>query len=278
MSPRKSPLITILDEIFANKRREVERQKEAVPPDEMRAAAEAAPLPLDFAAALRSSARRPALIAEVKFASPSRGVLVAEPDALGLAEIYRANGAAALSVLTDERYFHGRLEYLEAIAGRWPDLPLLRKDFICDPYQLYQARRAGADAVLLIAAMLSPAELGRLHSLACRLGLAPLVEVHSEEEVKMALDCGATLVGINNRDLRDFSVSLETALRLRPLLPAGVTVVAESGIQTPQDVRRLAEAGVDAILVGEALVTAPDVAARVRSLAHAVEAHPEREG
>ncbi len=270
--------MNILDEIFANKRLEVERQKEAVPPDEMRAAAEASPPPLDFVAALRTTAHRPALIAEVKFASPSKGVLLAEPDALGLAEIYRTNGAAALSVLTDERYFHGRLEYLEAIARRWPDLPLLRKDFICDPYQLYQARRAGADAVLLIAAMIAPAVLHALHALGCRLGLAPLVEVHSEEEVKLAMDCGATLVGINNRDLRDFNVSLETTLRLRPRLPAGVTVVAESGIQAPEDVRRLAQAGVDAVLVGEALVTAPDVAARVRSLVSAVEARPEREG
>jgi indole-3-glycerol phosphate synthase len=270
--------MTILDEIFAHKRREVEHQKQICPLDEVRAAAESVPAPLDFAAALRAAANKPALIAEVKFASPSKGVLVAHPDPLCLAQIYRENGATALSVLTDERYFHGCLDYLSAIAGRWPDLPLLRKDFICDPYQVYEARLAGADALLLIVAGLERKALWELHDLTVRLGLTPLVEVHSKVEVETALACGATLIGINNRDMRDFSVSLETTFRLCRLIPAGVTVVAESGIHSPEDVRRLGEAGVDAILVGEALVTAADIAARVRSLAGPMLASNSRQG
>ncbi len=265
--------MTVLEELFAQARREVARRKRLRPLQAlMKSAAESAAPPLDFAAALRAAPCKPALIAEVKFASPSRGVLVAEPDPLALAEIYRRNGAAAVSVLTEERSFHGRLEYLERIAARWPDLPLLRKDFICDPYQVYEARLAGADALLLIAAGLRPGELAKLHALARRLGLTPLVEVQSAAEVKAALECGATLVGINNRDLRDFRVSLETTERLRPLIPPDVCVVAESGIHAEADVRRMAAAGVDAVLAGEALVTAPDVAAQVRALAGRVPA------
>lgn len=258
--------MTILDEIFTHKRSEVARQKRLRPLTAIRAEAESAPPARDFAAALRTAVRRPALIAEVKFASPSRGILVANPDPLALAETYRRNGASAVSVLTDERYFKGRLDYLQRIAASEPRLPLLRKDFICDEYQVYEARAAGADALLLIVAGLPPDRLRRLQDLALELGLAALVEVHSEEELETALECGARLVGINNRNLHDFSVSLETTSRLRARIPAGVAVVAESGIHTGADVARMAAAGVDAILVGEALVSAPDTAARVREL------------
>lgn len=165
--------MTILDEIFAHKREELVRQKQIRPLDEIRAASEAAPPALDFAAVLRSAKHRPALIAEVKFASPSKGVLAAHLDPLWLASLYLENGASAVSVLTDERYFHGSLETLESIAKHWPTLPLLRKDFICDPYQVYEARLAGADALLLIVAMLEKEKLRELHSLACELGLTP---------------------------------------------------------------------------------------------------------
>jgi indole-3-glycerol phosphate synthase len=207
----------------------------------------------------------PALIAEVKCASPSRGVMVADFDPLRMAQIYHQNGAAAISVLTDERYFHGSLEYLRQIAAQPGRPPLLRKDFLCDPYQVYEARAAGADALLLIAAHLDLAVLEDLHALSRSLGMAALVEVHSREELELALRCVPALVGINNRDLRDFTVRTSTTLALRPFIPAGVKVVSESGIHSPHDAALLAGAGVDAVLIGEALVTAPDVAAKVRS-------------
>jgi indole-3-glycerol phosphate synthase len=196
-------------------------------------------------------------------------VLRRDFDPLRLAQIYRENGAAAISVLTDERYFGGCLDHLRQIAAGRPgelDLrpPLLRKDFLFDPYQVYEARAAQADAVLLIVAALPPALLRDLHGLALELGMAALVEVHTSGELETALDCQARLIGINNRDLHDFTTSLETTLRFRPLIPPGIPVVAESGIHTVEDARRLSQAGVDAILVGGALVTAEDVAGKVR--------------
>jgi indole-3-glycerol phosphate synthase len=263
--------MNILDEIFATKREEVAARLKTRPLAVVRREAEAARPALDFAGALRAAARRPALIAEIKCASPSKGLLAKDFDALRLAEIYRQNGASAISILTDERYFRGHLDYLSQVAERFaeggPRLPLLRKDFLCDPYQVYEARAAGADAVLLIAAYLDAAELSDLHSLTCALGMAALVEVHNQAELEAAAQLDLRLVGVNNRDLRDFSVRLETTLDLRPLVPEGVCLVAESGIHTPADVDRLRQAGVDAVLVGEALVTAPDVAAKVRELA-----------
>lgn len=257
--------MSLLDEIFAHKREEVADRQRLAPLAQVRAAAEAAPLARDFIAALNGPARKPALIAEVKCASPSRGLLAPDFDPLRLAKIYSQNGAAAISVLTDERYFRGRLEYLEAIAALDARPPLLRKDFLFGAYQVYEARAAGADAVLLIAAHLDLECLRDLHALALALGMAPLVEVHSLPELESVLLCSPVLVGINNRDLRDFSVSLETTFTLRAYVPEGVCVVAESGIHTPEDAARLADARVRAMLIGEALVTAPDVAARVRS-------------
>ena len=261
--------MTILDEIFAHKRVEVEQRRAALPLAELRTQAESSPPALDFVAALRrKDGQRPALIAEVKCASPSRGLIARDFDPLALARVYQANGASAISVLTDERYFKGSLEYLRQIAGLRPRLPLLRKDFLLDSYQVYEARAAGADAVLLIAAYLEPQRLAELHTLANELGMAALVEVHSQDELEKALAaCKPALIGVNNRDLRDFSVNLDTTLRLRPYVPAGTCLVAESGIHSPEDVARLAAAGVDAVLVGEALVAAGDTAGMVRSLA-----------
>ena len=258
--------MNILDEIFSTKYQEVAERQRTRPLSIVRREAETALPPRDFIAALRAAPEKPALIAEVKCASPSRGVLVKEFDPVRLAQIYQENGAAAISVLTDERFFKGHLDYLSQIAQLPNRLPLLRKDFICDPYQVYEARAAGADAVLLIAAYLAPGLLSELHALTCQLGMAPLVEVHSQAELELVLKVGPILIGINNRDLRDFTVHLETALNLKPVIPAGICTVAESGIHTPADAARVGAAGIDAILVGEALVTAADTAAQVRLL------------
>lgn len=268
--------MTILDEIFTHKRFEIARKKQVKTLVEVQAEAERAAPPMDFVAALRrgpfpsAHPLKPALIAEIKRASPSRGLLRADFDPVGLARLYRQNGASAVSVLTDERYFRGHLDHLRRVARDFsesgPRLLLLRKDFICDPYQVYESRAAGADAILLIAAYLEADRLQELHALSLSLGMAPLVEVHNEEEVTKALKCDPVLVGINNRDLHDFSVNLETTLRLRRLLPAGICLVAESGIRSREDVEVLSRARVDAILVGEAIVTATDVPGMVRHL------------
>jgi indole-3-glycerol phosphate synthase len=198
-------------------------------------------------------------------------VLIEDFDPLRLAGAYRQAGAAAVSVLTDTRYFQGHLEHLRAISAAQPGLPLLRKDFICDPYQVYEARAAGASAVLLIAAHLDAGLLRSLHQLILEAGMAPLVEVHNREEFEKTLSLNPRLVGVNNRDLHDFTVRIGLTLELRPLAPAGICFVAESGIHTPQDVMRLAEAHVNAMLVGEALVTAPNVGEKVRRLYSAVQ-------
>jgi indole-3-glycerol phosphate synthase len=261
--------MSVLTEIFAHKAVEVEALKLACPFDRIRAQALETPRPRDFTAALRKApGQRPALIAEIKRASPSRGLLMPDFDPVGLARLYRDNGASALSILTESRYFQGSLEILRQVAGLDLHLPLLRKDFIFDPYQVYEARAAGADAILLIAAYLESGPLQELHRLATELGLAALVEIHSQSELEKAQNaCQPALVGINNRNLADFTVDLSTTLRLRPLIPPAVCLVAESGIHTSADVDSLAAAGINAILVGEALVTAADPAARVRSLA-----------
>lgn len=259
--------MSILDEIFAYKREEVAERQRTLPLAAVCAAAESAPPARDFVGSLRAAPRKPALIAEVKRASPSRGLLVADFDPVRLAALYAENGAAAISVLTDARYFRGGLEDLRRVAQMEPRPPLLRKDFLYDPYQVYEARAAGADAVLLIAAHLPLDRMRDLHALALELGMAPLVEVHSRPELEAALQCSPVLVGVNNRDLRDFTVRLETTLALRPLIPAGVCVVAESGLHSSADVTRMGAEGVDAVLIGEALVTAADVAAKVRSFA-----------
>jgi indole-3-glycerol phosphate synthase len=258
--------MSILTKILDQKHAEVEELDAAV----LRSAAKDSPLPRDFLAMLqRRVGRQPGLIAELKRASPSKGLLAPNLDLLDAAEIYAANGAAAISVLTDRMFFQGSLETLRKLRfEREIDLPLLRKDFIIDETQLYEARVNGADAALLIAAALTDdSRLFDLHALALDLGLTPLVEVHNRAEVKRVLRIpGLKMVGINNRDLDTFQVTLETTESLRPLIPAGIAVVAESGIFHAEDVERLRRCDVDAVLVGEALVTAPDIAGRVREL------------
>jgi len=256
----------ILDEIVAHKRQELLLRRQRVPLAELEAQGSRRPAPLDFAAALRGERVR--LIAEVKRASPSRGMLCPGLDPIRLARIYAQNGAAAISVLTDSRFFQGELDHLGRIRrALGPAVPLLRKDFILDPYQVYEAYAYGADALLLIVAILPNGLLAELLALAGALGMAALLEVHDEAELKRALRLGPRLIGVNSRNLHDFSVDLATFGRLRPMLPGEVVAVAESGIHTAADVRRLAEMGADAVLVGEALVTAPDVAVKVRELA-----------
>jgi indole-3-glycerol phosphate synthase len=209
------------------------------------------------------------LIAELKRASPSKGILAPHLDLFQVADIYAQNGAAAISVLTDEKFFMGKLETLwELRFAHQSQLPLLRKDFILDEVQLYESRASGAEAVLLIAAALPDDQhFAELHTLALELGLTPLVEVHDEIETERALSLkDIRLIGINNRNLATFEVSLQTTEQLRPRIPSEIAVVSESGIFTAQDVERLSRANIDAILVGEALVTAPDIAAKVREL------------
>ena len=258
--------MTILDRIVDYKQNvELPARMRALPLEAVRERAAAAPPPRDLAAALRPPAAV-ALIAEVKRASPSKGVLSAAFDPLELAAAYVAGGAAAISVLTDAPFFQGDLAHLTAIRRQLDAVPLLRKDFIVDPYQVYEARAAGADALLLIAAILSGERLAELFGLARQLGMAALVEVHAATELPPVLALNPRLVGVNNRDLRSFEVDLETCLALRRLVPRHICLVAESGIATRADVERLAAAGVDAMLVGEALVTAADPAARIREL------------
>ncbi len=254
---------TVLDNILAHKVEEIAARKASASAATVIAAAREAPPPRDMLAAVRRETV--ALIAEIKRASPSRGILLADFDPVALATIYAANGAAAISVLTDERFFGGDLAHLTAVRAA-VSVPVLRKDFVLDPYQVYEARAAGADAVLLIVAALDDARLADLHALVTELGMAALVEVNEETELARALALGAPLIGVNNRDLRTFTVDLATTERLAGLLPEGVTLVAESGIFTVDDVWRMGAAGAHAVLVGEALVTASDVGERVREL------------
>jgi len=253
----------ILDDIVAARRADVAVAKRAVSLAELRARPGWAAPRRPFAAALR--ARRPAVIAEVKKASPSKGVIRADFDAVAIARRYAACGAAAISVLTEERHFQGRPADLEAIRAA-VDLPLLRKDFLFDAYQLAEARAWGADAVLLIAAVLADAQLVELQAAARELGLDVLVEAHTDDEVDRAVRAGATLLGVNNRSLHTFVTTLETAERLRARIPAGVEAIAESGIETPADVARLRAAGYEMFLIGESLMRRPDPGAALAAL------------
>lgn len=206
------------------------------------------------------------LIAEIKKASPSKGLLCQDFQPLRLARDFEASGAAAVSVLTEQKFFRGSLAYLEQVKRETKKLPVLRKDFIIDRYQLYEARAYGADAVLLIVAALKKAELMSFLKEAADLGLACLVEVHNSAELDTALESGADLIGINNRDLKTFEVDLETTFRLRELIPKDKIVVSESGIKCRHDIEKLAQAGVNAVLVGEALVTAADPGLKIKEL------------
>jgi indole-3-glycerol phosphate synthase len=249
-----------------HKREELGRRRVEVSRVELEQRSDARPRPRDLRRALTPAPGGVKLLAEVKKASPSRGVLAERFDPLALAEIYAANGAAALSVLTDEKYFQGSLDFLTAIRDR-VDVPILRKDFTLDEYHVWEARAAGADAVLLIVSILEAAQLRDLLQAAAGLGLQALVEAHTASEVDVAVTAGAEIVGLNNRDLKTFETRIETSLELLPLIPAGRVAVSESGFFTADQVRAVVAAGAHAVLVGEALVRAPDVAAKVRELA-----------
>jgi len=255
---------TILDKIVETKRVEIERAKAARPLEELRARLPDAPPVRDFFAAL-SAAGPIKLIAEVKKASPSKGIIRADFDPVAIAQTYEAHGASCLSVLTDEQYFQGSLEYLRQIRQA-VQIPILRKDFILDTYQLVEARAAGADAVLLIAECLDDCNLRKLHNEAVELSLTPLVEFYDPENLDRVLAAGASLIGVNNRDLRTFQVDLGHTIRLREKVPLDCVFVGESGIESREDALRLQSAGVDAMLVGESLMRQADIGAAVDRL------------
>ena len=262
---------TFLTRILEHKHQEIQRQRAKIPVSQLELLAEKAPPVRDFSAALRLPDRI-ALIAEIKKASPSRGVLIQHFDPLELARIYAENGASAISVLTDARFFQGSLKYLEGIRemqiATGHNLPLLRKDFILDPYQVLEARAYGADALLLIVAALDDQALHELLRYTHTLGMHALVEVHDQQECQRALAAGATLIGVNNRNLHTFETTLMTTQLVAQHLPEHQrpTLVSESGIVTREHVAQMRSWRADAILVGEALVTAPDIAERVREL------------
>ena len=255
---------TILDKIVADKRREIAAAKAALPERELLPRVADAPPPRDFFTALATPGPIK-LIAEIKKASPSKGVIRADFDPVAIARVYESHGATCLSVLTDEPHFQGKLEYLSAVRAA-VELPVLRKDFILDRYQLLEARAAGADAVLLIAECLDDCSLRSLHNAALELGLTPLVELYEPANLERVLTAGAVLVGINNRNLHTFEVDLEHTLRMRAQIPADHLVVGESGIATRDDALRLERGGVQAMLVGENLMRAADIGAAVDAL------------
>ena len=247
--------MTILDDILAQKREEVAAAKRTTPLDLLKTLPGYGRPTRSLRAAL--SAPGPLVIAEVKKASPSKGVIRPDFDPVQIAASYIRNGATALSVLTDRKFFQGSLQYLADIRAM-ARVPVLRKDFILDAYQLHEARAYGADAILLIAAALEPAALGLLHDEAGTIGLEVLVEVHSEEEIDRVRDIGVSIFGVNNRDLRTFHTSLDVTVRLADRIPKGALLVSESGIGTGRDVAMLMSHGVNAVLVGESLMRSPD--------------------
>jgi len=253
----------ILDDIVRDKRADLAVTKTRVPVEQLRER----PLFLEARRGFRDAlvARPRAIIAEVKKASPSKGVIRADFDPLAIATRYAENGAAAISVLTEERYFQGHLDYLAKIRGR-VGVPLLRKDFVFDPYQLYEARAYGADAALLIVAILEDAQLAELLWLTDELNLAALVEVHTRDELDRALAAGARTIGINNRDLRTFRTTLETSEELARHVPSGGIIIAESGIEGTADIERLERGGIHAFLIGETLMKAPDPGAKLAEI------------
>jgi indole-3-glycerol phosphate synthase len=256
--------MSFLDDVIASRRRDVAERKRHISPNALRGHARVRPPSRDFAAALRRVDRVPAVIAEFKRASPSAGS-ISSADVREIACSYERGGAAAISVLTEPRWFGGGLTDIAA-ASEACALPVLRKDFIVDEYQVWESAAAGADALLLIVAALPARQLRELRELAEHLGMQALVEVHDATEVQRAVESGAKIIGINNRDLRTLSVDPQTAARLRPLLPRECISVAESGYVEPDDLVRCAEAGFDAVLMGESLMRATDRVAALRSL------------
>jgi indole-3-glycerol phosphate synthase len=265
-------MASILDQIFADKRAELAEQRERVPLDTIKTAALEVPRPRDFVAALRC--RKPAIIAEVKRASPSKGDIFPGLDPAGVARDYQVAGAAAVSVLTD-RHFKGSLADLTSVRSV-VDLPILRKDFVYDPYQLYQTRAAGADCVLLIIAMLRAEQLQVLAGLANELGLAALVEVHNSEEFSRAGELGAELIGINNRDLHTFRTDRATTSELLRGYRGSALIVSESGIETPEHIRQLSADGARAFLVGESLLRGGTPRAALAALVSCFADMPQR--
>ncbi len=256
--------MNILEKILATKRQEVAREQAQVPLRELQARVADAPPVRDFIEPLLHP-DRVGLIAEVKRASPSAGVIREEFDPVAIAQAYQQGGADCLSVLTDQEYFQGHLDYLRQIRQQ-VSLPVLRKDFLIDPFQVYQARVAGADAVLLVAECLPGEKLDELYHLSLELGMTPLVELYDEENLPRVLELGARLIGINNRNLRTFVTSLDHTLKLIARIPSDRVVVSESGIHRPEHLQQLRQAGVRAVLVGEHLMRQPDVAQAVREL------------
>ena len=254
----------ILDDIVARKKKRLAELRKRSSYKEFEKAVVSAPEPRDLFSALKYG-EKPAVIAEIKKASPSAGQIRSHIEVSEIATSYERAGAAAISVLTEEDFFEGRLEYLKEARGA-VSLPMLCKDFIIDPIQVLTARSAGADGLLLIAALLSQSTLKELLAMARQLAMTCLVEVHDQEELSRVLETEARLIGINNRNLRTFQVSLETTFRLRPSIPSNRLVVSESGIQTRSDLHSLAAVGVDAVLVGTSLMRAEDPGAKLREL------------
>ncbi len=255
----------ILDRIVADNRQQLEDKKRQLPITELlRLASEQLPV-IDLAAVLQGDGVK--LIAEVKKASPSRGVIRPDFDPVEIAKIYAGNGAAAISVLTETLHFQGSLDHLrnirKALANK---LPLLRKDFIVDPYQVYESRAYGADSLLLIVALLKSERLQELLQLSHELNMSCLVEVHNETETETAINSRAKIIGINNRDLNTFKVDMNTTARLKSLIPSDRTVVSESGIKERNDIEKLSRLGINAVLIGESLMSAPDIATRMMDL------------
>ena len=259
--------MTILDRILETKRAEIAAAKERVSRAEIERRARGAPAPRDFVGALKAkiAGGRPAVIAEVKRASPSKGLLRPQFDPAAIAPSYENGGGACMSVLTDKEYFQGASEDLVAARGAC-SLPTLRKDFLVDPYQVYESRAFGADCILLIAACLSADAMSELEAHAHGLGMAVLVEVHDETELASTRALKTPLVGVNNRNLKTFETRIETTLDLLPRIAGGRLVVTESGIGSPEDVARLRSAGVHTFLVGETFMRAPDPGSALRAL------------
>lgn len=256
----------ILEQIVENKRIEVERLKKQIPESKLRSLLERRGPRQDFQAALSGAERRVRLICEIKKASPSAGIMKEDFDPVDIARAYERGGADALSVLTDEKFFLGSLDHITAIRNAGIILPILRKDFTCDLYQILEAAAFGADAVLLIIGVMSDAETRAAIRRSAEYGLAAVVEVHTEEELRRAIDIGSEIIQINNRDLRSFKVDLTTTEKLLPLIPSGILVIAASGVRGLEDVRRLRRIGVHAALVGEMLMRHADPATAVAEL------------
>lgn len=254
-----------LEKILTKKQVEVLERKEEVPLNSLIKALDQQSYP---ARCFKTSINQPtiSIIAEIKKASPSKGLLCPDFNPESLAQAYESAGAAAISVLTDEEFFQGSLTYLALVKAKTAKVPVLRKEFIIDEYQIVEAKVNGADAVLLIVAALEPRQLQEYIYRSNELGMATLVEVHDHEELEIALDAGASIIGINNRDLRSFTTDLNTTFKLLESIPKGITVVSESGIKDRQDIIRLENAGVQAVLVGESLVTAADPQTKISSL------------